>query len=276
MAGIQWTTYEERILIDNKDLSTKQLHGLLPGRSVSSITSRLKYLGISKPIGHRKYNIDMNFFSEPNTINSYFAGFIAADGCITPKKHLVSFGLKSSDGYILEELVKACGYEGSVGYNGTDYKRADLYIWGVKQWHEDLDKYYNITPRKSLTLMPPNITREEDIKSFIRGYIDGDGGIVPKQGLNTWVVRIRGTYEFLCWIKEFFDAEVPYRVRVLSAPYMDDGTWSYRVSGKRSLMILQKLLEVDTPYLKRKWQPVIDHLNNLPSTFYKHHQEDRK
>jgi hypothetical protein len=264
VAGIEWTAYEEKVLIDGKDLSTKELQELLPDRSRSSITSRLKYLGFAKPVGHRKYNIDMNFFSVPNIINSYFAGFIAADGCITPKKHLVSFGLKADDGYILEELVKHCGFEGEVSYPiHNDYKKATLFLWGVKQWHEDLEKYYNIIPRKSLTLQPPSITDEGHIKAFIRGYIDGDGGIYTESGLNTWIIRLRGTYEMLFWISRYFNRMVP-DTRVNPAELYLDKIWSYRVSGKRSIKILSKLLEVDTPYLTRKWQPIIDHLNNLP------------
>jgi hypothetical protein len=263
MAGIQWTTDEERILTSNPNSRLDDLHKLLPTRSKASIGARLKYLGIKRIKNPRKYSINMNFFSEPNVINSYFAGFIAADGCITPRKHLVSFGLKASDGCILEELVRACGYEGSVGYNGSDYKRADLFLWGVKQWHEDLEKHYNIIPKKSLVLIPPKLTDVNNIKSFMKGYIDGDGGIYPQVCKNKWILRIRGTKEMMDWFADLFDKWVPENSKKLSKPYLDK-IWTYRVSGKRSLKILSSLLEVDTPRLKRKWQPVIDHLNNHP------------
>lgn len=260
VGGTQWTGYEERILLDNKELSTKELMGLLPGRSRSSVTSRLKYLGIAKPVGHRKYNINMSFFSEPDPINSYFAGFIAADGCISPKKHLVSFGIKAGDGYILEELVKHSKFEGQVSYTKQGYPRADLFIWGVKKWHEDLKRHFNITPQKSLTLQPPSVKDDSCIRAFIRGYIDGDGGVYPLRGSNEWVIKVVGTHSVIEWIYNYFGNLVPPTSNKFAKPWPYGNVWGYSPSGKRSVKILKKLLEVDTPYLKRKWNPIIEYL----------------
>lgn len=36
----------------------------------------------SPACGVRKYSIDQSYFHEPNVANSYWAGFIAADGCV--------------------------------------------------------------------------------------------------------------------------------------------------------------------------------------------------
>ena len=51
----------------------------------------------------RKYNVNDCFFETPNIVNCYYAGFIAADGCIRKYKgkfvetYSLSFGLSIKD-----------------------------------------------------------------------------------------------------------------------------------------------------------------------------------
>ena len=54
------------------------------------------------PTGYkqRTYNVDDFFFNIPNELNSYYAGFIAADGCICSRnrdKRTLKIGLSSKD-----------------------------------------------------------------------------------------------------------------------------------------------------------------------------------
>ena len=256
-----WSTQEDLCIITHyASTSVAELCNLLPNRTAKSIIHRKKTLNLDfdKRKLNRKYNINMNYFSIPTIENSYWAGFIAADGCLSPKKHLVSFGQKAEDGYLLEQLTKDCGFTGEVRYFTTkdDYEVASLFIWGVEQWFTDLKKNFNITPQKSLTLKPPKIIDEENIIAFIRGYIDGDGGIYPTNGPNTWTINITGTYEMLWWISNYFLSIIS---EIKARPYKHKNIWAYSPSGERAIKILKKLLEIETPYLIRKWQPVIDY-----------------
>src|SRR5690606_18912325 len=40
-----------------------------------------------------------------------------------------------------------------------------------------LRRNFNVTPRKSLTLIPPQNLTKKQILAFIKGYVDGDGSI---------------------------------------------------------------------------------------------------
>lgn len=263
MAGTLWTKEEDEIILKNIDsMMDKELINLLPNRTINSIGLRARFLGVSDRRHRRKYKINMKFFDEPSIENSYFAGFIAADGCMTIKKHCISFGLKAEDGYLLENLVNLVGFEGSVSYGTYNgYDRAALYIWGVKPWFEPLQKIFNITPKKSLTLQPPNLFEEECVKSFIKGYIDGDGGIYIRTSINTPYLSIRGTKEMLNWICEWFNKLAPpsnhFRI---AKPYFSDGYGRYSTSGERTLCFLIDLFKLPTPYLKRKWTPIKEYI----------------
>lgn len=257
---MHWTKEEDR-LVEEKyyEIPVKELMELLPGRTQAAIELRAKRkLGLTKDKRtQRKYNINMNFFDEPNVLNSYWAGFIAADGCLTKKKHLVSFGIHWDDGYLLEQFIKDCEFEGKVVYTTTTegWRKATLYIWGVAPWFESLKKNYELTPQKSLTLGPPNLVEEEHIKAYIRGYLDGDGHI---NDARVGFVGSEGTMEF---IKKQVDILVPWHGdRGRSNVYQGTGekVYRYAVVGKRSRMLIKELLKVETPYLERKWGKFIN------------------
>ena len=63
----------------------------------------------------RQYNVDDNFFNKPNIINCYWAGFIAADGCITGRnKNKLYIGLSSKDKQHLEVFKKTICFDGPI------------------------------------------------------------------------------------------------------------------------------------------------------------------
>jgi hypothetical protein len=256
-----WAEEEDQLLIEYYEEDVNHVLTLLPKRTKKAIHHRWRLL---KPDHdkrtQRTHNVNMNFFSEPSLLNSYWAGFIAADGCLTEKKHLLSIGLQSRDGYHLEQFAKDCGFEGKVVYSTIKegYTKASLYIWGVQQWFTDLGKYFNLTPRKSLTLKPPNITDEDCIKAYIKGYIDGDGGIYERVGRNRWVLGIAGTEAVLNWIKSYIEGWSPAyshkTARVIKPAHVNIHV--YRISGIRSLAVLRMLSKIETPCLQRKWKSI--------------------
>ena len=87
MAYKNWTPEEEtrlRELVATGKYSYRQIGQLMEGRSIASITCHARqYLDINNDrYEPRKYEHDRSFFTEPNIVNSYIAGFLAADGCI--------------------------------------------------------------------------------------------------------------------------------------------------------------------------------------------------
>lgn len=126
----------------------------------------------------------------------YWAGFIAADGCIKTEKCL-SIGLAAIDVSHLEILKQNFG--GNI-YWRKDKSAAEWISYKATNIIHFLNEM-NITKRKSKTLMPPDITKENDIRRFIRGYFDGDGGISKSK--NRLCCFFLGTQEFLTWIRQY-------------------------------------------------------------------------
>ncbi len=82
-----WTKKEIIILNDNYGkIKFFDLILMLPGRTSGAIRRKAYDNGLvaNLSITNKKFvTTNNNFFSVPNTINSYWAGFIAADGCVS-------------------------------------------------------------------------------------------------------------------------------------------------------------------------------------------------
>jgi hypothetical protein len=128
----------------------------------------------------------------------YWAGFIAADGCIKSDTHL-DIGLSDKDVAHLKKIHALAG--------GTLYTNIrNRATWDTHQARPIIDflKTLNITKRKTKTLRPPKNLNEEQSKDFIRGYIDGDGCYTcswQKRGCFVQVISACGTKCMLEWIR---------------------------------------------------------------------------
>lgn len=126
--------------------------------------------------GRRYKDFDRQFFANVNHTSAYWAGFIAADGCVHEENNTVSFGLHPDDRALLENLRVAARLEQPIVERPNTSGKS--YVWlnvTSPQWVEALERNYNITARKSLTLRPPTQLGWEFVWSFLRGYFDGDG-----------------------------------------------------------------------------------------------------
>lgn len=183
----------------------------LPNRTSIGIKSKARLLGLKSSISKMrllqgpKYSHDINFFSIANEINSYWAGFIAADGNINDCNSGIRLNctLKDRDHVVkLKQVLRATNpikiYKGSTeATKNTDYYH--LNIDSAYQLANDLKRNFNIIPRKSLILEPPNIQHENEIRAFIRGYFDGDGWITRgKPGVQ---IGFCGTKSYMEWIR---------------------------------------------------------------------------
>lgn len=230
------------------------------------MTKKINYPDIRNTL----YTKNDNYWNEPTVENSYWAGFIAADGNLGMVRKTLIIHITLSDISILEKFKQAIQYTGPIklikgtsytykfgnvsgkpaGYTIINKDSVRLVIGSAHQYHLDLLKHYNITPKKSLTLQPPNITDPEMIKAFIVGYIDGDGsiGFSNVRGYNKFYFNIVGTESMLTWIKQhvnFGNATVRRKTNNSSSL-----TAAANV-GRRAYM---SLMNVDVPRLDRKWQ----------------------
>lgn len=144
----------------------KKKYDLLENTRGKSINSRKK----------REYYINDNFFEIPNLLNSYWAGFLAADGNISRDYCTLTIGLSAKDRIVLENFIRDTDSNYKIkNYKSNGCDCVGLAITSAKIC-QDLKNNFNITDRKSLTLIHPNLTTDLS-DSFIVGYIDGDGTI---------------------------------------------------------------------------------------------------
>ena len=127
-----------------------------------------------------QHKMNHNFFAEDNEKSFYWAGFIAADGCIV--KNSILFGIKSTDANHLEKFLSDIESDYKVKIiskiderpNFPNYITARCCVTSIKMV-EDL-KRFGIGPAKSLTYEMPDLNPVY-LNHFIRGIIDGDGSI---------------------------------------------------------------------------------------------------
>ena len=163
--------------------------------SKSSILQFLKKNGeVRAGATYRKYKFkNENYFDVIDTDDkAYFLGLLWADGCNYRRdiKHKnayqIHLSLQEQDGYIVRELANKIYYNDNIvklvdkSTKYDDYKRQNQISLRIPSKHvSDTLLNYGMTPRKSSDLiMPINIIwTDETIRSFIRGFFDGDGSI---------------------------------------------------------------------------------------------------
>jgi hypothetical protein len=265
----KWTTNDVATLITYYGKVQNKIIAKMLGRSTDSITLKGEKLKLksNRSLTRKKININLNFFSNPCENNSYWAGFIAADGCVHKSKNSISVILSEVDKTHLQKFVNNCGYGGEIK---TNYKirkclgyicktpTVGINICGVKQWKQELCNNFNITPAKTWTLLPPKQLNHKNQLCYIVGYIDGDGCIykdtVKPNGYyyERLGLSILGTKPMLDWIKNIFDKISP--MKIASKPIKrKNGIYQYRIVGKRAWKISQKLNNLSIPKLERKW-----------------------
>lgn len=191
-----------------------------------------------------------------NPEKAYWLGFIAADGCnyIREGNASVIINLHQKDREHLEKFKKFMNstanivdYVTSVGYsNNTPMCKI---VINSKELAQDLNTI-GITPRKSLTLQPPQIP-EQFYKAFILGYFDGDGSIFKSSQYNNYFISIEGTKEILTWINQVLNINLKLEKR-----YDDERNNYYiRCGGtNKPYSVLNQLYNSCETHLDRKYE----------------------
>jgi transposase-like protein len=131
---------------------------------------------------HWKYSCDEGFFAKDTPESFYFAGVIAADGCVLDGKAtlILQMAVKDSDRETLDKLKDRVSFTGPILRHAGNQVRITI---SSNKVCKDL-KRFGIVPRKSLTYgIPEQIKSHSLIRHFIRGLIDGDGWTSKKRNL---------------------------------------------------------------------------------------------
>lgn len=214
--------------------------GEILGWSREKVRYRLKDLGLlNRSVRHSFLD---NFFSFNTPESFYWAGFIAADGCMFKerKKYAVlRIGLANKD---TDHLVK---FSRAINFTGPLYKNKATEIRiRSDQICEDLRKF-NITERKSLVLNFPEWLKDHSlVNHFMRGYFDGDGSFyIPNQNVKTpqLYLSVRGTFNFLLSFKEVLEEKCGLEINP-KKPRPNSGIYVLDYGGNKKVKNIAKFL----------------------------------
>jgi len=217
-------------------------------------------------MSRRLYTVNENYFSLLTPDSCYWAGFIAADGYISPIRYRKNGGVKAreslridlseKDKSHLESFKRYINYTGPIREYTTNVGNpyCSLQLDGVPKLVHDLNSNFNITTKKSLTLLPPELD-EENILPFIAGYFDGDGTLnfSYRGNRRDCNVSFVGTKPLLSWIKNWVDINCPPPIKKWSQVNTSPGNYFvYGFSGKRAEAFAKLIEDVNIPRLERK------------------------
>lgn len=234
--------------IDTKDivrlyqedgLTMKEI-GKYFGISHWTVLDRLKKAGVRKNTRHTINHSSFDLFTPESC---YWAGFIAADGCIVPSKQQTEIELQRKDSTHLKKLCKYAKRDTKLWFrernrDGKIFKYASVSLVSSKIIIK-LNDNFNITPNKSLTLLPPTKVPDNLRKHFIRGYMDGDGSIGwHKHNRKRRLSVCSGSQNILQWIKSTVEEEVSGvgNPSIIKRP--NTNTYSLEYMGNQTIDIL--------------------------------------
>lgn len=275
---IFWSPEEDEILkklCAEGIVKFKDMHKFFNNRSPHSVTNRAVKLGIGSNFSNKKYFFNENYFDELTLENIYFAGMIAADGCLRKMGNdfVFSWALAEKD---LEHL-QLFREKSQSTHKISTYKSASpshpdrinnyyrLVICRAVRWTEKLKEHFGIIPKKTKRFPPPKLNNNIQKFAFIKGLLDGDGSITTcgsnkNGGISIGICSCNK--EILLWIKDFFDN---INIPVISQKPVSNITiksnencYYYYVTGFRAAILHEIFIRIKTPYLKRKWEnPVV-------------------
>lgn len=156
-----------------------------------------------------KYYINQDFFEKiDNEWKAYWLGFLYADGYNNEKNGSIEVTLKESDYEHLLKFKESIQSDTPIKEKFVKKFKNYRIIISNKKMSNDL-KNNGCFQNKSLSLTFPNleIVPKYLIRHFIRGYLDGDGGVYLNEEKHLIKVYFEGTFSFLCSLKNILDLE---------------------------------------------------------------------
>ena len=192
----------------------------------------------------------------------YWAGFIAADGCVFDKVSkygtykVLQVNLSLKDKLHLEKLAKfldvkvrvfSSNDHGKIYHKCSIQKQNSLLIESLKR--------FNIVNNKSFTYQFPEFVKQHHYcNHFIRGYIDGDGGWRLCDKDFQYELNVCGNEGFLIDLKKHFDENVCLRY---ISPAYHNGQFRLIYCGNISCSKIRDYLYDDANiFLDRKYDIV--------------------
>jgi len=205
---------------------------------------------------------------------AYVLGFISADGSLEDASYLRGKYLRicSGDREILEKIKRAMDSEHTIVivkpkehcWYGKKYISKEQYMLriGSHEIYNDLI-ILGITPRKSKTINLPKIPLDF-VKSFFRGYLDGDGCInIYKKKKRLSVTFTSGSELFLRQLADKISLSVDIKAHNV---FRNNRAFQIKYSTKEAAPLLKYIYSdaITSLYLERKYSKFLDFIKLYP------------
>lgn len=196
----------------------------------------------------RIYSINENIFDLIDTEEkAYFLGLLYTDGNNFPETHLISFGLKKEDKYMVQRFKELLQSDAPLTYIKSQDNFCKLAV-ANKYLSKQLEKL-GIVKCKTFKITFPEWLDANLIQHFIRGVFDGDGCITELE------FSITGTEELLLHIQEILMVECELLKTKLDNrfPERNNNIRSLRYSGREQIIKIMEYMYKDSSiFLQRK------------------------
>lgn len=214
-----------------------------------------------------KRTCDHYFFSRDNEESFYWAGFLAADGCVYKKcnsKQLI-LSLSEKDKDHLLKFKRQINFDGKINRSVTKHSltnskwkdsiKSTLTI-SSSQIFEDL-KRFNIVPNKTkIYSFPEWLISHPLVNHYMRGYVDGDGSFFYDQKRDRVCFELRGNKDFLITYKSILESN--FDIQSNNTVTIPDSTSKIKYYGKWLVpQIFDFLYQDATVFLERKYDIAI-------------------
>jgi len=200
---------------------------------------------------HQSALLDHNIFDELTPLNAYIGGVLCSDGCMYG--NTIKLEMSALDKDYVENLGKLISPNLKLEYRAAT--NAVSWRFSSKRACEQLNRHFNMTPKKSLTLQPPNLSEESHIKAYILGQWDGDGSAYyHRKHKNTTYLDMSfgcASLDMVEWVAD--NLPVPARVERDNRDKYEHGFWQVRYYGKNAAVLQDYLYDPSLPCLDRKW-----------------------
>jgi hypothetical protein len=277
----EWSKEEESLLVELIPKQTSAYLNLLPlfpGRTLSSLYAKAYKMKLSSPYFHKKYSFFENYFHDLSYLNCFFAGWIAADGCIWEKEskyiknhHSFRWQLHSIDENALHLFKSELQSNAKITKvknkritkRGTQEIHSVFLLSNIGKMAHDLKNNFSIIPNKTLILSPPNILSTEFKLAYLIGYINGDGSIfITDSGLKNENKKISinivsSSQKIIEWCVALINSlnlpSIKNRGKTRARTIPNKNAWDMNISGLKAIYLLELLKRVPVPVLDRKW-----------------------
>lgn len=245
---------------------------LIPTRTANSLQGMARVLKYDNPYKARKHFANKEFWDEVNLINSYYAGFVAADGNVlfTCGSYVFRIELNPIDAEFLVQFGKDCSSSYKITYSERMKKGQTLkschFACNEHAWRNGLENNFNIFPRKTYTLKAPNL-KGDYLGAWMAGFLDGDGcySIHSRNGLFCISLSCASlsVIQSICDFSRQFTTSSSRNLKLSSVgSHSKENSHLYQlhINGERAVKMAHYLMSLPCRHMARKYNKVRDYL----------------